>query len=160
MEKRLLFAINVLQSTCSGVWGTKVSTVWGFLSSLLMPLLTAKLRSWWIPPSSERPFGEHCSNLHNLRVKFNPPRSWVHTLGPPLGERVTCFGHRGEVGAVREQLSVFLEVCEGHLGAWSHVTFSGRAWMAAELSSQGCSTFCRLYLRCIKKVSSEHHFKK
>ena len=30
----------------------------------------------------------------------------------------------------------------------------------AELSFQGCCVFYRLYLRSIKKVSSEHHFKK
>lgn len=96
----------------------------------------------------------------NLRLKFNSPSSRVCTLAPPLRGRVACFGHRGDVTAVREQISVFPEVREGRLGASPCVMFSRRAWIAAELSSQGCSLFYRLYLRCIKKVSSEHHFKK
>lgn len=107
--KRLLFAINVLWSTCSGVWGMKVSTVWNFLSCLLTPLLAPKLRSCWIPPISGRLFGECCSDLCNLRLKFNSPSSRVCTLAPPLREHVACFGHRGDVTAVREQISVFPE---------------------------------------------------
>lgn len=138
----------------------KLSSVWGFLPSLLTPLVATKLQSWWIPPGSGRRFWERCSDLCNLRLIFNSPRSQVHTSSPLLRECVACVRHGGDIAAVREQLSVFLQVCEERPGAWPPVMFSRRAWIAAELSSQGCSVFYRLYLRCFKKVSSEHHFKK